>query len=160
MADWLKKWMACRATDPLSRLVAAALKVSDPSPHPTGHDRPKGGRRDNENQEVRLRAQHLRAQVVHLPGALPPGHRALFFGELAALGVGACLGPWSAVGRSLSRQGGCCSRLAPGLDRVVETWRWVATAAAAETKDSLPAGRGSVLWGGPPPPPPRGKAVD
>ena len=36
VADWLKKWMACRATDPLSRLVAAALKVSDPSPHPHG----------------------------------------------------------------------------------------------------------------------------
>ena len=78
---------------------------------------------------------------------LEPSHLvivACFLGELAALGVGACLGPWSAVGRSLSRQGGCCSRLAPGLDRVVETWRWVATAAAAETKDSLPAGRGGV----------------
>ena len=80
---------------------------------------------------------------------LEPSHLVIvpcFLGELAALGVGACLGPWSAVGRSLSRQGGCCSRLAPGLDRVVETWRWVATAAAAETKDSLPAGRGGVLW--------------
>ena len=78
---------------------------------------------------------------------LEPSHLVIvpcFLGAGSPWGGG--LPPWSAVGRSLSRQGGCCSRLAPGLDRVVETWRWVATAAAAETKDSLPAGRGGVVW--------------